>query len=63
VAKEQNILLMLCDACALERDLAEGGTWPGKAAPKDIVEGVRVGCFPDRFAALIDNPPGHIITL
>jgi sulfur relay (sulfurtransferase) complex TusBCD TusD component (DsrE family) len=63
VAKEQGILLMLCDSCALERGLAQGGTWPKKATPVNTVEGVQVGCFPDLYAALASNPPDHIITL
>ncbi|MEO7001893.1 MAG: SaoD/DsrE family protein [Ktedonobacterales bacterium] len=62
VAKEQNILLMLCDQCAIERGLAtpkaEGGY-----APKDAVEGVQVGCFPDLYAALAGNMPDQVITL
>jgi hypothetical protein len=63
VAKEQNILLMLCDSCALERGLAEGGPWPGKARAKDTVAGVAVGCFPDLYAALASNSPDQVITL
>jgi len=63
VAREQGILLMMCDSCALERGLAEGGRWPEKSRPKDTVEGVRTGCFPDLYAALAGNPPDHVITL
>lgn len=61
VAKEQNILLMLCDQCALERGLAEGV--PGDCQPSGTVEGVQVGCFPDLYAALSGNPPDQVITL
>ena len=61
VAQQQNILLMLCDQCALERGLAEGE--PGACRPKNVVAGVRVGCFPDLYAALGDNPPDQVITL
>jgi sulfur relay (sulfurtransferase) complex TusBCD TusD component (DsrE family) len=61
VAKEQNILLMLCDQCALERGLAEGAI--GSCQPVNTVEGVRVGCFPDLYAALAGNPPDQVITL
>jgi sulfur relay (sulfurtransferase) complex TusBCD TusD component (DsrE family) len=61
VAREQGILLMLCDQCALERGLATGA--PGACEPRDVVAGVRVGCFPDLYAALAGNPPDHIITL
>lgn len=63
VAKEQNILLMMCDNCAMERGLAEGGTWPEKAYAKGTVEGVQVGCFPDLYAALAGNPPDQVISL
>src|SRR5689334_11559719 len=51
VAKEKNILLMMCDSCALERGLADGRPWPEKARPKDTDEGVQGGCFPDLCAA------------
>lgn len=61
IARERNMLLMLCDQCALERGLASGE--PGACEPRDTVEGVRVGCFPDLYAALVGNPPDHIITL
>jgi hypothetical protein len=63
VAKEKNILLMMCDSCALERGLAEGSRWPEKARVKDTVAGVQVGCFPDLYAALAKNPPDQVITL
>ena len=62
VAKEQNILLMLCDQCANERGLAVQ-TEPGQYEARDVVKGVRVGCFPDLYAALAGNPPDHVITL
>jgi len=62
VAKEQGILLMLCDQCAAERDLAEKGA-DGRYAPVGTVDGVHVGCFPDLYAALAGNPPDHVITL
>jgi sulfur relay (sulfurtransferase) complex TusBCD TusD component (DsrE family) len=61
IARENGMLLMLCDQCALERGLAEGE--PGNCAPVNTVEGVRVGCFPDLYAALAGAPPDHIITL
>jgi hypothetical protein len=74
VAKEQNILLMMCDLCALERNLAEGeprwcypdGTGrkePGKCVVKNVVAGVTVGCFPDLYTALSVNPPDEVISL
>jgi hypothetical protein len=63
VAKENGILLMMCDNCALERGLAEGTTWPGECRPVGTVEGVRVGCFPDLFKCLAANQPDQVITL
>ena len=61
VAAERDMLLMLCDQCALERGLAAGEL--GAAAPTGTVEGVRVGGLPDLYAALAGNPPDHVITL
>jgi sulfur relay (sulfurtransferase) complex TusBCD TusD component (DsrE family) len=64
VAQEQNILLMMCDQCALERGLAEGNPGsPGGVKPKDTVAGVEVGCFPDLYEALSGNPPDQVITI
>ena len=61
VAADQGMLLMLCDQCAIERGLAEGG--PRQAKPVGTVAGVQVGCFPDLYAALSGNPPDQVITL
>jgi sulfur relay (sulfurtransferase) complex TusBCD TusD component (DsrE family) len=61
VAEEQGLMLMLCDQCALERDLATGE--PGNCEPSGTVAGVMVGCFPDLYAALSQNPPDQVITL
>jgi sulfur relay (sulfurtransferase) complex TusBCD TusD component (DsrE family) len=61
LAAEHGMLLMLCDHCALERCLAEGEI--GSAVPKRTVAGVRVGCFPDLYAALASDPPDQVITL
>ena len=60
VAKEQNILLMICDQCAIRRGFAEGsfeqcGT--GEVKAKGTVEGVVAGCFPQLYEALSTNPP------
>lgn len=75
VARDKGILLMMCDMCALERGLAEGSPiWCDPATgrgrrvaatcrPKDTVEGVQVGCFPDLYAALAGNLPDQVITL
>jgi len=61
VAREKGVLLMMCDQCALQRGLATGA--PRNASVKDTVAGVRVGCFPDLYAALSPNPPDVVITL
>ncbi len=74
IAKERGIILMICDACALERNLAKGElrwcnpdgtgrTEPGNCMPHETVDGVQVGCFPDFYAALQNNPPDQIISL
>jgi sulfur relay (sulfurtransferase) complex TusBCD TusD component (DsrE family) len=61
LAQERGILLMMCDQCALQRKLAEGEA--RDARPKGTVPGVKVGCFPDLYAALAPNPPDYVITL
>ena len=74
VAKENNILLMMCDMCALERGLAageprwcdangQGRTEPGEIRTVGVVDGVHVGCCPDLYGALAGNPPDQVITL
>lgn len=52
VAKAKGMLLMACDQCAYERDIAE-----------TLVEGATIGCFPNLYGALAGNMPDHIITL
>lgn len=66
IAKQNGILLMVCDQCAVRRGLAEGnfdecGT--GSVKAKGMVEGVVCGCFPQLYAALASNPPDQVITL
>jgi hypothetical protein len=61
VARDNGMLLMLCDQCAIERGLAEGE--PMNARPTGTVDGVTVGCFPDLYGALAGNPPDQVITL
>jgi sulfur relay (sulfurtransferase) complex TusBCD TusD component (DsrE family) len=62
LAKEQGMLLMLCDQCATERGLARQLD-DGSYVAQDVVDGVRVGCFPDLYGALAGNPPDQVITL
>jgi hypothetical protein len=61
VAAQTGMLLMMCDQCALERGLATGEL--GSCQPTGTVAGVKVGCFPDLYAALAGNPPDQVITL
>lgn len=61
VAKEHNILLMMCDQCAIQRNLAEGK--PLNATTTDTVNGVHVGCFPDLYKALAPAGVDQVITL
>ena len=66
VAKDQNILLMICDQCAIRRGFGEGnfeqcGT--GEVKAKGTVEGVVAGCFPQLYEALSSSPPDQVITL
>jgi hypothetical protein len=74
VAKGNNMLLMMCDMCALERNLAKGEprwcdeTGHGLQQPRDVaaldtVDGVQVGCFPDLYEALSTNMPDQVISL
>ena len=66
IAKERNILLMVCDQCAVRRNLAEGKLeqcGSGQVTPRGLAEGVQVGCFPQLYAALAGNPPDYVITL
>ncbi len=60
VARDKGMPLMLCDQCALERELATGEA--GSANPCGTVDGVRVGCFPDLYAALATSPPDQVPT-
>lgn len=74
VAQGKNMLLMMCDMCALERNLATGeprwcapdGTGrqtPGDCQVVNVVDGVQVGCFPDLYTALSGNMPDQVISL
>ena len=66
VAREHGILLMMCDQCAVRRNLAEGTLeqcGKGEVTATGTVEGVSAGCFPQLYDALSSNPPDQIITL
>ena len=71
IANQTGMLLMMCDMCALFRNLAEGTPkWSApnvpdaeRCVPLDTVPGVQVGCFPDLYTALAGNMPDQLITL
>lgn len=74
VAQQKNILLMMCDMCALERGLAKGEPrWcdssgqgrrePGICTVQNVVDGVKAGCFPDFYQELSGNKPDQVISL
>ena len=75
VAKDTGMLLMGCDMCSLERNVAEGEprwcdpetgvgrTEAAECVPLNMVDGATVGCFPDLYAALSGNMPDQVISL
>ncbi|MFO7539342.1 MAG: SaoD/DsrE family protein [Chloroflexota bacterium] len=66
VAREQGILLMVCDQCALRRGLATGEfsqCGSGEVQAKGLVEGVVAGCFPQLYAALGGAGVDQVISL
>ena len=66
IAKYNNILLMVCDQCAVRRELAEGTfeqCGSGEVEAKGLVDGVVAGCFPQLYEALGASPPDQVITL
>ena len=66
IAKEKNMLLMVCDQCAVRRELAEGTLeqcGSGDVKAKGLGDGVVAGCFPQIYTALGSNPPDQVITL
>lgn len=52
VAKQKGILLMGCDQCCYERQIAE-----------KLVEGATIGCFPNLYSSLARNMPDQVVTL
>ena len=65
IAKKE-ILLMTCDQCAVWRNLAKGTfeqCGSDEVEPKNTVQRVQVGCFPQLYKALSGNVPDQVITL
>lgn len=66
ISAEQNILLMVCDQCAVRRNMATGTfeqCETGDVKARGFVDGVVAGCFPQLYGALAENPPDQVITL
>lgn len=66
IAKEKNILMMVCDQCAVRRNLAEGTLeqcGSGQVKARGLVAGVVAGCFPQLYGALAGSLPDYVITL
>jgi len=66
VSAAQNILLMICDDCAVRRGMAEGDfaqCGSGEVRATGCVPGVVAGCFPQLYTALSGNMPDQVITL
>ena len=66
VAREEGILLMVCDQCAVRRGLAHGTyeeCGSGSVTAKGLVDGVVAGCFPQLYGALSGAMPDQVITL
>ena len=66
VSSDQGILLMMCDQCAVRRNMAVGTLeqcGSGQVKPVGTVNGVHAGCFPQLYEALSGNLPDQIITL
>jgi hypothetical protein len=52
LSEKNGMLLMACDQCAYEREIAN-----------NLVEGARIGCFPDLYEALGKVGFDQVITL
>lgn len=52
LSDQSGMLLMACDICAIERNIH-----------KDLVEGAKIGCFPDLYGALSGVELDQVITL
>lgn len=66
VAREQGILLMACDQCAVRRGLADGEfeqCGSGQVKPKGLIDEAQVGCFPQLYAALAGATDVQVISL
>ena len=66
VASEHGILLMMCDQCAVRRNMAIGtleDCGSGQVKASGTVNGVQAGCFPQLYEALSGSALDQVITL
>ena len=66
VAAERGMLLMVCDQCAVRRNLADGTfeqCGSGNVKAKGLVAGVVAGCFPQLYEALAGAQVDQVISL
>jgi len=66
VAAERGMLLMVCDQCAVRRNLADGTfeqCGSGNVKAKGLVDGVVAGCFPQLYEALAGAQVDQVISL
>ena len=66
VASERGILLMMCDECAVRRNMAIGTLeecGSGQVKASGTVNGVYAGCFPQLYEALSGSTLDQVITL
>ncbi len=66
VAQQQGMLLMVCDQCAVRRNLADGSfemCGSGQVKAKGLVDGVVAGCFPQLYKALASAQVDQVISL
>jgi hypothetical protein len=52
ISAKNNMILMACDQCAYERNIAD-----------NLVDNAKIGCFPDLYKALKGNGIDQVITL
>ena len=66
IAAERGMLLMVCDQCAVRRNLADGTfeqCGSGNVKAKGLVDGVVAGCFPQLYEALAGAQVNQVISL
>lgn len=65
IARDRDVVLMLCDQCALDRGLAIKDTSRDgdHYEPTNTYSNVRVGCFPDVYGMAEEREVHQVITI